>query len=116
MADYPDALTCDLAEVYGIYDWRELPVKTVAILSAGLPDDCRVKRAATGQPGELKTMLLATIADRLSILIWQNTKAAQKGKNKPRMILDSLTKQEERTQAFATATEFEAARQRFFTR
>ena len=73
--------------------------------------------AITGQPYELKTMLLAAIADRLSILVWQNTKDAQKGKNRPAMLLDSLTKQsKDSIKTFASGAEFEAARQRFFKR
>lgn len=102
--------------MYGVYDWHSLPLKTVATLAAGLPEDSRSVRAATGQAVDLKTMLLAAITDRLSILIWQQTKDAQKGKNKPKMVLDSLTQKpdEKQIMAFDSAAEFEAVRQRFF--
>ena len=105
-----------MAQVYGVYDWHSLPLKTVATLAAGLPEDSRSVRAATGQAVDLKTMLLAAITDRLSILIWQQTKDAQKGKNKPKMILDTLGKDNtaNEVKAFASGAEFEAARQRFF--
>ena len=43
-----DALICDLAETYHIYDYRSLPVKLVATLSAGLRDDSRIKLKAAG--------------------------------------------------------------------
>ena len=110
-----DALICDFAEVYGLYDWRTVPVKTAATLAAGLPEDSRSKRALTGQPQKLNTLLLAAIADRLSILIWQNTKSAQRGKNKPVMILDALTAppKKDKLKTFATPSAFEAERAKF---
>ena len=63
-----DALICDLAETYKIYDYRSLPLRTVATLAAGLRDDSRIKMCATGYPVTLKTILLAGIADRIDAL------------------------------------------------
>ena len=37
-----DALICDLAETYQIYDYRRLPVQTVAVFSLGLRDNSRI--------------------------------------------------------------------------
>ena len=34
-----DALICDLAETYRIYDYRQLPAYQVAVFSFGLRDD-----------------------------------------------------------------------------
>lgn len=61
------ALICDLAETYGIYDYRQLPLRTVAVLAAGLRENARIirkKEQVEGQP-DLKTQLLAVIADRI---------------------------------------------------
>ena len=89
-----------------------MPLKTAAALAYGLPDDSRSKRAISKQPAELKILLLAAICDRLSILIWQNTKDAQRGKNKPTMLLDLFTqdKAKDKLQTFASGADFEAAR------
>lgn len=38
-----DALICDLAETYQIYDYRQLPAYQVAVFSYGLRDDSRIK-------------------------------------------------------------------------
>lgn len=38
-----DALICDMAETYHIYDMRALPVETLATLACGLRDDSRIK-------------------------------------------------------------------------
>ena len=64
------ALICDLAETYHIFDYRSLPVKLVATLSAGLRDDSRIKRKLAGAKGSGEEILLATIADRLGLIIY----------------------------------------------
>jgi len=39
-----DALICDLAETYHIFNYRELPPSLAATLSVGLKDDSRIKK------------------------------------------------------------------------
>lgn len=36
-------MICDLAEYYHIYDYKQLPVETLAILVYGLRDNSRIK-------------------------------------------------------------------------
>lgn len=86
-----DALICDLAETYQIYDYRQLPPSRVAVFACGLRDDSRIKMKISGQLVPLDTLLLAGISDRLSTLVWFQTKDGQKGKNRPNMLIDSLT-------------------------
>jgi hypothetical protein len=85
-----DALICDLAETYHIYDYKKLPLTQVAIFAIGLKDDSRIKMKMSGQLVPTETLLLAGIADRLSVLLWRQTKDGQKGRNMPTMILDTL--------------------------
>lgn len=86
-----DALICDLAETYHIYDYKKLPLTQVAIFAIGLKDDSRIKMKMSGQLVPMETLLLAGILDRLSILLWRQTKDGQKGRNMPTMVLDTLT-------------------------
>ena len=86
-----DALICDLAETYHIYDYKKLPLTQVAIFAIGLKDDSRIKIKMSGQLVPMETLLLAGILDRLSILLWRQTKDGQKGRNMPTMVLDTLT-------------------------
>ena len=65
ISDYPDALTCDMAETYGIFDIKRLPASLAATLAVGLRDDSRVKRAKSGQTVDDLTMMLAIIVDLL---------------------------------------------------
>ena len=110
----PDALTCDLAQWYGVLDYRALPAATVATLACGLPPESRIMRALSGQRADLRDMLLAAIADRLSILVWFQTKDGQKGRRRPKSLVDLLTDEEPRNssgdvEAFDSIEAFEAA-------
>ena len=60
-----DALICDLAETYHVFDYRSLPIKTAATLAAGLRDNSRIRLKAAGVPVGLDSILLAQIADRV---------------------------------------------------
>lgn len=64
--DDEDALICDLAETYHIYDYRSLPLRLVATLAAGLRENSRVK--TTGAKASTTNTLLAMIADHLMAL------------------------------------------------
>ena len=110
-----DALICDLAETYGIYDYRSLPLKTVATLSAGLRDDARIKLSAVDAPAKLDTILLATIADRIEAFRYGWTKDAETGANQPISLVEQLygenSKHRNKTgvTSFKTPEDFEAA-------
>jgi len=106
-----DALICDLAETYGIFNYRELPVKLVATLSVGLKDDSRIKRKLNNAKIDNMTLFLAAILDHLKVLVWQNTKNGMEGTNHPNSILKELLGLTEKTDAnvkvFDTAEDFE---------
>ena len=85
-----DALICDLAETYGIYDIESLPIMTVATLSIGLKGNSRIKMIMSGQKIEIETVLLASVLDRLSFLAWTKTKDAQNNRNRPNSVLATL--------------------------
>ena len=86
-----DALICDLAETYQIYDYRQLPPQRVAVFALGLRDDSRIKMKISGQVVPIERLLLAGISDRLSALVWFQTEDGQKGKNRPTMLADVMT-------------------------
>ncbi|MCC8181524.1 MAG: DUF5361 domain-containing protein [Clostridiales bacterium] len=113
LASDRDALACDLAETYGIYDMRALPVSTLATLAAGLREDSRIKLKLSGARVGPDTLLLAAIADRLSLLVWSRTEDAQKGCNRPASIVDALTgkqqHQDRDVMVFDSPEAFEAA-------
>lgn len=111
-----DALICDLAETYQIYDYRQLPLQMVAVFSYGLRDNSRIKMSISKQSVSFESMLLAGISDRLGLLLWSKTKDAEKGRNRPKSILDSLTgndkKQSSDILSFDSGEEFEKMRRK----
>lgn len=108
------ALICDLAETYGILDWRALPLKTAAALSSGLRESSRIKMKIAGVQADQETLLLAAAVDRLSLLVWAKTKDGINGRNRPDSIFDKLTSRPEeekkdKTIAFDNGEAFRAA-------
>ena len=112
-----DALICDLAETYHIYDYRRLPVLKVAVFSLGLRQNSRIKMIMSGNRITLEESLLACAVDRLSILEWQKTKDGSICTNVPQSILEKLLgiderKSESDTQTFSSGEEFLKERNR----
>ena len=79
-------LRADFARYYGLAWLRGrvagMGLQAVADLAAHLPDDSATKRAIGGG-WTLAEQLSALVADRLQILIWQQTGDGQKGRNPP---------------------------------
>ena len=107
-----DALICDLAETYRIYDYRQLPAYQVAVFSFGLRDDSRIKVAMSGQNVPTDLLIQASMLDRLSMLVWMKSKDGQQGKNRPASMVDSLLKveKEKEQMVFTSGEEFEEYR------
>lgn len=103
-----DALICDFAETYHIYDYRRLPVEYVAILADGLRENSRIKMLQSGLVVDFKTLLLAHIVDNTATNVYFKTKDAQKGKNKPKSVVELLTKKpKEHARRFMTGEDFD---------
>ena len=107
-----DALICDLAETYGILDYKVLPVETLAALSVGLRENSRIKMKLSGARVQPDFLLLAAAVDRLSLLVWSKTKDAEKGRKRPKSLVEVLNgkKKESDVMAFNTAEEWERAK------
>ena len=105
-----DALICDLAETYGIFNYRALPVSMLATLAVGLRDDSRIKMHLSGTKATRSELFLAAAVDRLSMLVWAKTEDSQKGMNRPKMLTDLLMGNAEKSgdvAAFEDADDYE---------
>lgn len=104
-----DALICDLAETYGIYNYRSFPCKMVATFSCGLRDDSRIKMKIAGVQATPEQMLAAMIADNTAMTAWLNSEDGRKGTNRPMPILRQLTGAHDRQKviSFDTGEDFE---------
>ena len=110
-----DALVCDLAETYGILDYRALPVPLLATLSSGLRDTSRIKMRMGGMRATTDTLMLAAAVDKLTTLVWLQTKDAQHGRNRPKSLVGMLLGEPAAKRAvvgLVSAADFEAAKVR----
>lgn len=83
-----DALICDFADTYHIYDYRELPATYAAKLACGLRDDSRIKMKVSGYDVPLDTLLSAYLTDTASWILW--SLSGGKGTKKPESIVGKL--------------------------
>lgn len=113
VANYGDELVCDLAETYGLFNWRALPCTTVATLADGLGFNSRINAKISGTLARFDEIMQARIVDALEILIWQNTKDGQKNRNRPKSLVDAIVKgptsTTERGASFRTEDDLKAA-------
>ena len=82
------ALICDLAETYHIYDYKALPVLTLAALASGLRPDSRIKLKLSGITEVSSEVLLIQIFDILQLMRYQWF--ATKKDAPPKLLSDSL--------------------------
>lgn len=112
-----DALICDLAETYQIYDYRSLPAKLAATLSVGLRENSRIKIKMRGDKlGDSDRMILGMIFDIVAKIGWM-------GEDKPPSMIDAMygelpekTEAESETQSFDSPEAYEQARKELIER
>lgn len=112
-----NALQCDLAETYNIYDYRSLPVKLAATFSVGLRENSRIKMIMRGDKlGDSNRTILAEIYDLLAMIGWV-------GEGTPPSMLDAMygdlpeqKREQKKNRSFGSAEEYERARKKITER
>jgi len=104
-----NALICDFAETYGIYDYGSLPVKLVATLASGLRENARIRLRAANMTVSQDTLLLASICDRIELFRYGFSKDAEKGINMPKLMVDAMLNKSRNVMSFSTPEEFKKA-------
>lgn len=85
-----DAVICDLAETYGIFNYQALPVKLLATLVVGLREDSRIMRKISGNKIPRADILLAAAVDRLSAIAWMLSDNGANEASRPKSIVKAL--------------------------
>ena len=96
-----------------------MPVKVLAKLVNGLGGNSRIKQKVSGLACSPDTFLLATIVDKLNILIWQQTKDGSHGRNVPESISEKFMikdKNKKTIKGYETVDDYERARKQFIRR
>ena len=86
---------------------RKMPVLYIATLAKGLRPDSRIMMAVNGLKVDIKTVLLAHIADNTAINTWFKTEDGQKGNNRPPSMLRILTQKQPEETGFESGDDFE---------
>ncbi len=110
-----DALICDFAEFYHIYNIYEYPPIYIATLAIGLRDNSRIKLKLLGLRVDLEMLLLAHIVDNTAMNIWAKTKDAKNNINRPQSFVELLSKKKEskeKAREFNSGEDFEKERRR----
>lgn len=119
---HEDALICDFAQFYHVYDIDELDVRTAAILTAGLPKESRLVKKLTGNKPDQETILMASILDTVRNIEYAVFQAHSKKKlQKPQSVMKKLlgiddNKKQNNLREFRSADEFEIARKNIISR
>lgn len=110
-----DALICDFAEFYHIYNIYEYPPIYIATLAIGLRDNSRIKLKLLGLRVDLEMLLLAHIVDNTALNLWAKTKEAKNNINRPQSFVELLSKKKEskeKAREFNSGEDFEKERRR----
>lgn len=106
-----NAVICDLAETYGIFDYKRVPGRLLGILVAGLGDNSRIGKKINGVRGTVTEVLLAQILDGIRFLCWAKTEDGQKGRHRPQSVASEFFVSEDKEKPKAmTIDDFEKIR------
>lgn len=106
-----DALICDFAQYYNIYDYLQYGVTKAAIYAYGLPEDSRIKKKIQNRSYDMATFWQVAVIDVLKGFRYSFEKCHYKSVEKPESTLDALTGRmnENDNASFESKEEFEAA-------
>ena len=110
-----DAVICDLAETYGVLDYKALPVKTLATLCAGLHEDSRIRMRMADCQEVAPSFALVRISDTLTVINYMLASLGSKdAPSLPALYQDIMIGKHKPKQAtgFSSIQEFEEARKR----
>lgn len=108
-----NAVICDLAETYQIYDYRRVPGRLLGILVAGLGENTRIGKKINGVRGTVTEVLLAQILDGVRFLCWAKTEDGQKGRHRPKSVASEFFVSEDKNKAKSiTVDDFEKIREK----
>ena len=84
-----DDLICDLAETYGIFNYKSLPVQLVAVFSYGLREDARIWKKLT-EVRNVDREIMVSILDNLNWLVWAQTEDGAHNRNRPESLYKKM--------------------------
>ena len=119
-AVHEDALICDFAQYYHVYEIDSLDVRTAAVLACGLPADSRAFRESSRSKEtgiNPDSLFKAAVIDAIRNVEWaicqtHSKKRLKRPESVTKKLLGQKDEQHQNVQGFETPEEYEAARQR----
>lgn len=106
-----EALICDFAETYRIYNYKSLPLQMVGTFACGLRPDSRIGMRISDSKLTTDQTLLALVADNTRAIAWLNSSDGAKGINRPKSIVDALAREKKTAdsimETFETGQDFD---------
>ena len=103
-----DALLCDLAETYQIYDFSQFRPRKLAIFACGLRADSRIKMKLNGMTYVSHEAIMAKASDELTLI--RHYLTAKKNDPDPELLTDVIYESEGTdTAAFSSGKAFSDA-------
>lgn len=94
-----EALICDMAETYNIYNYKSVPCRLLGTLAAGLRDSSRIKQKMAGITSDPQTVMIASILDAVNLIWWSKTEDAEKNRNRPKLVAEHFMDQSAKPKA-----------------
>lgn len=95
-----------MAEYYHILDYKNHAPDYIAILLSGLRNESRVQMARSGQQAKIEHILLATIADELSGLLYARNGNTEKPQSLLAILINDKSKDEKKCLSFNNSESF----------
>lgn len=105
---------CDLAETYGIHDYRKVPVHLLGTYAAGLGHNSRIGMKRRGVTAPADVILLGQLYELILSIVWAFFKKKEKMPSTPldEFIVGEKTTAKKELKGYASADAFEAAREK----
>lgn len=114
MANEKSDLICDLAETYGIHDYRKVPVHMLGTFAAGLGHDSRIGMKRRGVKAHADVFILAQLYELIFTIAWR---LAGKDEELPELPIDEFIiggreKAKKELKGYTSANDFKEARKK----
>lgn len=100
-------MICDLAQTYGIWNYKDLPPSLVATLVIGLGENSRIMKKQAKARLSYQDSILALIFDSLQVISYKL--GHRKGQEKPKSLYKKLTEEKKKDdlKAFKSPEDFD---------
>ena len=104
---------CDLAETYGIHDYRKVPVHLLGTYAAGLGHNSRIGMKRRGFTAPADVIIMAQLYELIFAIVWHITKKKEKMPDTPldEFVIGDKPEIKKELKGFASGSDFKKTRE-----